>query len=286
MLNPLIAGLVAEEKKFFDSCSEFFRKFDGITQKVVLLDKGYQGTPISYDPTKHIRASRLLVGLDVNSLPQVTQKDKYSYEDYKQRTGLAKNNPQESQVGSQINSFQPNYGNQGGNNPNTIDPNEHYAQVMGNSSQINPKNSFSYEAYKAKLQNIPEKKFDNVSSSQMNNLSTFQQPQQQKSFINPYSNNTVFDNKPNQIMSSNDNFSQDKLKSVPNPYAGIDFNSPLTQNYGSNVYKSGFPTEPVMNNPLGNQPNYFNKNQSYNPGFSNPQSNPKPGFSKPNDFPY
>lgn len=269
MLNRLISGLVAEEKKFFDACADFFRKFDGITQKVILLDNGYQGTPISYDPTKHIRASRLLVGVDVNSLPQVIAKDKYSYDDYKERAGLARNNPQQSQLGNQINAY--------GNNSTTINPNEHYAQVMGNSAMNNPKNSFSYEAYKAKLQNIPEKKFDNPGSSQMNSQSVFQP--QQKSYVNPYSNNTYIDPKPNSMM-NNDNYAQDKLKSVPNPYSGIDFNTPSSQIYSNNMYKGGFPTESVLNNPLNNQQNYF-KNQSYNPNQSN-----QPGFGKPSDFPY
>ena len=74
MLNPLICTLVNEEKKFFDSCSSFFDKFDNASQKLFGLDKGFQKTPINYDATKYIRAAKLLQGVNIGNLPQIKKK--------------------------------------------------------------------------------------------------------------------------------------------------------------------------------------------------------------------
>ena len=50
LLNPMLVSFLTEEKKFFDACSNFCRKFDNISMKVNELDRVFQKTPIQYDP--------------------------------------------------------------------------------------------------------------------------------------------------------------------------------------------------------------------------------------------
>lgn len=133
-MNPLVSIFVTQEKKFIDSCAEYFRKFDNLSSKMSGLDIAFKPTKIAYDPTKHIRATRLLVGVNINELPQIVKKDKYGYEDYIKAKA----------EGGQ-------YNTKGGYEEGNPNLNE-YNKIMNMDKQgiDNIQKPFSYEAYKAK----------------------------------------------------------------------------------------------------------------------------------------
>ena len=47
-LNPHLMTLVTEEKKLFDACSTWFRKYDNLSQKMQGLDRNFVKTQIVY----------------------------------------------------------------------------------------------------------------------------------------------------------------------------------------------------------------------------------------------
>ena len=258
MLNPLLTTFLTEEKKFFDSCSNFFRKFDNINMKLNALERGFQKTPIQYDPTKHIRATRLLVGVNMNDLPKVTRKDKYTYEDYKTRAKTNTIMSNDAFVNGTSNPVNNNNNNQFSYESylkrstfQTTDVNPPKSNQSTSNNNIS--NPFSYEAYKAKTQSL----------TKSNTFEEFNKPSNTNTYQNPYSfdNNTANNNDPFSNFNSNQKLSQsymidtkptnnydfglDSNKDFTNPYASINFNSPSTSN-------NPFPDNNRQNNFGGN----------------------------------
>ena len=177
MLNPLICAMVNAEKQFFDSCSSFFQKFDGSNQKFFGLDRGFQKTPINYDPTKHIRAAKLLQGVNVNMLPQVKNKAKYSYQDYQKNINQNKMNTSNNQNNGYTNSSVAS-------NPYNIN------------NQTNNSNSYNYNSYimKKNSEQTINNKNNNYSNNQSNNMKFTYQDYLKNKQQNPNNNNN--DNNP------------------------------------------------------------------------------------------
>ena len=177
MLNPLICAMVNAEKQFFDSCSSFFQKFDGSNQKFFGLDRGFQKTPINYDPTKHIRAAKLLQGVNVNMLPQVKNKAKYSYQDYQKNINQNKMNTSNNQNNGYTNSSVAS-------NPYNIN------------NKTNNSNSYNYNSYimKKNSEQTINNKNNNYSNNQSNNMKFTYQDYLKNKQQNPNNNNN--DNNP------------------------------------------------------------------------------------------
>lgn len=251
----MLITFVSEEKKFFDACSGFFAKFDNISMKVSALDRGFQKTPITYDPTKHIRATRLLVGVNTNDLPQVVRKDKYSYEDYKKRAKQSSNIPSNNIEGnfggqpSYSNSYQgSSSNNMGGGSGNTFSY-ESYLKKCNTyaSTDLNPpKNNqpsstpFSYEAYKAKMKTLSKSSFDSeapkqsYSNSSNNNPYSNNNPRNDPFSSNQVSQSYVPDTKPINNYDFGFDNSNSNSNNIPNPYASINFNAPSNQ--GNDIF--------------------------------------------------
>lgn len=258
VLNPLIAAFVTQEKKFIDSCAEFFRKFDNLSSKMSALDIAFRPTKIIYDPTNHIRATRLLVGVNINDLPQIIRKDKYGYEDYQKK--IAEGNYSQSDNGG---------GNRNLNEYNKI-------MNMDKLGIDNLQNPFSYEAYKARLLTNTANKNDiqtpmNMSNDRFPQSNGQSMPQQQWNI------------KLNNINDSEQKHHEDL--NVYNPYSTISLNSPNSipsNNINPQIgfqhpYQSQMPfqhnNEFVKMNPQINNSNFMN--------YSNIPSQ----FNPPADFP-
>ena len=263
ILNPLICTFVNEEKKFFDSCSSFFNKFDNASQKLFGLDQGFKKTPINYDATKHVRAAKLLQGVNIGNLPQIKDKHKYSYNDYqKMKTQPANNqklnqnynnlgqsgnanygvavnpyNQNQNQNRSQMRSQSlgpSNKGNSGNMNYNY----NYYLMNKANTGNDNKKvnNPFSYQAYLKNNQNVNM----NQSSFQNNNsINTNNNNNNNPNNMDLPSGNTAF-TFANQNL-GNSNFGMNNISSIQNNPYQSQFQNPyndINNNNGNNNYRS------------------------------------------------
>lgn len=163
-LNPFICLFITEEKKLFDNCSNFLRKFDGISQKMQTLERNFVSTKITYDPTRYIRATRILDvpqnnerrGSNSGYFPnsgtvggQPQDQSSFSYEDYKKRQG---GNPPPGPGGNYGNS-----GNYGGNSDYGRSNTYNYGNTS-NEPKTEEANPYSYEAYKKKMNDMNKNK--------------------------------------------------------------------------------------------------------------------------------
>ena len=165
LINPLIANLVQEEKKFFDNCQTFFFKFENINVKINSLSNGFVPTNVdNYNPAKHIRANRLLNGLDVKNLSEGgSTQQKYSFNDYINkkdgsggygRSNTNNNNNNNNNFGNNNNNF--------GNNNNNYDVGRSVSSKVNSNVNVNP---YSYEAYKQKTKNVSNNNNNNNNNS-------------------------------------------------------------------------------------------------------------------------
>jgi hypothetical protein len=227
------------------------RKFENITSKVQSLDRGFKKSANTYDPTKYVRANRLLHGINVNDLPEVKHKDKYSYDDYlKSKSGQGGQGGQ----GGALSKSPQNYNNT-------------------SSSQNKSENNFSfdgkfsYDNYKEQYLNKSQAGKNN--SNVNNNIDGFNDFDHfQNSFSN--SNNITNPNLPNKsqintnemrhttIIPQNDTSFDQKGMDAFNPYSSITLNQgrSVINNVPDNFYNQGHFN--LMNNP-----NNFNNNSGF-----------------------
>lgn len=137
---------MTEQQKFVAAVNDLFKKFDNLQVKFQSMDRSLKKSGIDYDPRKYVRGHKLLQGVNVRDLPDLSKKsDKFSYEDYLKSKGQNPGN-----MGGGINR-QPT----GINTQNQI-------QGIGSSSNASP---YSYEQF---LQNKMTKSVTNS----MNNMNT------------------------------------------------------------------------------------------------------------------
>jgi hypothetical protein len=256
ILNPLICTFVNEEKKFFDSCSSFFNKFDNASQKLFGLDQGFKKTPINYDATKHVRAAKLLQGVNIGNLPQIKDKHKYSYNDYqKMKTQPANNqklnqnynnlgqsgnanygvavnpyNQNQNQNRSQMRSQSLGPSNKGNNNLNY----NSYLMNKGNTGNNNTKNTnpFSYQAYLQKNKNVNMGQSINQNNNNNNNNINYN-----PNFEDLNTGIKVFNFANNNL--GNNNFNRNNDSSIQNNPYQSQFQNPYNNNnnnQGNNNY--------------------------------------------------
>ena len=137
IINTMVSTYIEQERKFFGTCFTLINNFYNDMYK---LQQDLPYTPSNYDPMKYTRATKIMEGVDANSLPNIKMKDKYSLNN-------SKNNFQ--RANSCVNNYSNNMNNIGKNNP-----------------PFNKK--FSYEDYKMRKSSI-----DNSKNSQTNNITTF-----------------------------------------------------------------------------------------------------------------
>ena len=283
MLNPLICTLVNEEKKFFDSCSSFFNKFDNASQKLFGLDKGFQKTPINYDATKYIRAAKLLQGVNIGNLPQIKDKHKYSYNDYQNKNRQQVNN-------QNFNNISPNiYSNQGiainlytqtqgqSQNKTQVRGQSVGPIIKGNSGNSGNNNNYNYNYYRMNKDNTGNNKKGN------NNKFTYDGYIKNQKNSNIYPNNNNNNNNNNNTNNNNinnninnNNFNNSNISNnnpcfddLPTGNTAFTFgnnNNLMNKNFDGNNFNSIIQTNPYksqFDNPYNNNNNNNGGNFNY-----------------------
>ena len=242
IINTMLETFLEQERKFFGTCFSLINNFYNELYKL-RQDIPYKQN--TYDPMKYTRATKIMEGVDTNSLPQLKMKDKYSF-------NYSKN----------IN-FQ---------RANSCATNNNMNNICNNNISFNKK--FSYEDYKMRKSSI-----DNPSKTQnkTNNITTFSNNNDENNEkTNPYSyeaykkrtqslGNTkrpLFNNNIN-----NDNYYNNNINIVMNSIMGEEktvaknpFGDIINDNSNKNPYSS------INHNSIKNNPyETNNKNETYNP---------------------
>ena len=80
IINAMVKTFIEQERKFFGTCfsliNNFYKNMDALQQPVPYKKS-------TYDPLKYTRATKIMEGVDANSLPEIKMKEKYSYNNYK-----------------------------------------------------------------------------------------------------------------------------------------------------------------------------------------------------------
>jgi hypothetical protein len=250
LINPLVATLVQEEKKFFDNCQTFFFKFENILVKINSLSNGFVPTNVdNYNPSKHIRANRLLNGLDVKNLTDASPQQKYSFNDY-----INKKGGDYGRSNTNVNNNNNNNNNNKGN----------YNSDVGRSvsSKVNSNvNPYSYEAYKQKTKNVNNNNNNNSNNNNSNNN---------------YNNNNIINNPSfggKTSIANTAKFNESNNNNNINNNSNFNFN--FDNNQPVNNYDFGFGNE-------FNDSNNNNNNPYNNINFSNNNNN----NNNTNNFPF
>ena len=290
----MVKTFIQQEKKFFETCYFLINNF---YKGMGIMEQGLPYQKSSYDPMKYIRANKIMEGVDVNSLPNIKMKDKYSSNNFKNSSNMPINNYNENynkkysfedyklrksnmQNNSNINNNQNNI-----NNINTINNNNQ-------NNDLKPLNPFSYEAYKKRTQSLDTLKRQNLNNNINNNANYYQSNlnlvmnsiigKENINQINPFSNLNNNESNPyaikesNNINSYNDfnnnlniNKNNDDSDEIPNPYSSI-FNNQNNNNQFNNKNN----INPIFNNNQNNN----QQNNNNNNNFRKPQDKYNFGF--------
>ena len=285
IINQMVKTFIQQEKKFFETCYFLINNF---YKGMGIMEQGLPYQKSSYDPMKYIRANKIMEGVDVNSLPNIKMKDKYSSNNFKNSSNMPINNYNENynkkysfedyklrksnmQNNSNINNNQNNI-----NNINTINNNNQNNDLK----QLNP---FSYEAYKKRTQSLDTLKRQHLNNNINNNANYYQSNlnlvmnsiigKENINQINPFSNLNNNESNPYAIKESNN------IKSYN------DFNNNLNKNNNKNNDDSDEipnPYSSIFNNQNNN--NQFNNKNNINPIFNNNQNNNQQNNNNNNNF--
>ena len=301
IINTMVKTFIEQERKFFGTCfsliNNFYNNMDALQQPVPYKKS-------SYDPMKYTRATKIMEGVDANSLPEIKNKDKYSLNNNKnnniQRANSSLNNFPSSNIGNNneiINkkfSFEDykirkasldnankknntnisnNFNNK--NNINTISNNFSNNNINGDNQKLNP---YSYEAYKKRTQSLGNNRNPQINNStKSNNYYNSNLNLVMNSIIgeNKYPVNNPFnDINSNNHYSSNINNSSNKYdegtesnnnaNDVKNPYSNI-FNS--AANAKNNLNNANNMYNNIFENKGNENDNNKSKKDPYNFGF-------------------
>lgn len=268
-----------EEKRFFESVANLFKKFERISQSFQALDRGFQKTPNNYDPTRYVRANRLLLGINANELPPVKSKEKYSFQDYLNSKG---GNKPSDKSGGNTNINNMTFGNRGSNyggnfnpyqNPN-LNNQQSFTSNNYNNPYEQPKvdntNPYSYEAYKARINPSSNQNKTNISSNANNEFTVFE-----NSFSNKNKSQMRDQNDMRQttVVPPTDMYTMSQKGEQYNPYSSISLGDqsnvtnprPSNPNYSvlsNNQYMTQPGVEPQIGNYSQMTPNQFNYNNN------------------------
>ena len=178
IINPMINTFVEQEKKFFGTCFSLINNFYNSMYKLQ-AQVPYQKS--TYDPMKYTRASKIMEGVDTNSLPAIKMKAKYSYDDYK-------NNIQRAYSCATNNISTSTFNNFGNNNSQTLNKkfsfedykmrkssvdyanknNSNNNNMNVNNNENNNNNPYSYEAYRKRTQSLGNSKRPQINNNDNN----------------------------------------------------------------------------------------------------------------------
>ena len=293
IINPMINTFVEQEKKFFGTCFSLINNFYNSMYKLQ-GQVPYQKS--TYDPMKYTRASKIMEGVDTNSLPAIKMKAKYSYDDYKNNIQRANSCATNNISTSTFNNFGNNnsqtlnkkfsfedykmrkssvdYANKNNSNNNNMNIN-----MNVNNNENNNNNPYSYEAYRKRTQSLGNSKRPQINNNDnnqdnyynkninivMNSILGEENTLAKNPFgnirNNPYmSNNNNGRHNPYDMSSNNSSNNNSN-----NPYSNI-FNSSNNNSNSNNNYGSIFGNNQQNNNNDNN--NRFRKPpDKYNFGF-------------------
>ena len=253
IINSMVKTFIEQEKKFFGTCFSLINNF---FNNMHILEKNLPYQKSSYDPMKYTRASKIMEGVDANSLPEIKMKDKYSNNNGKsyniQRANSCINNPS-SNLGNYNNqiinkkfSFEDykmrkaSLDNSNKNNNNNINNYSNSIKECNTNNNDNQSNNpYSYEAYKKRTQSLGNNRRPQINNNMNNN------------------NNNYYNNNLNIVMNSIIGDENTKAKNPFNDLNNIDNNR--NNNYFSNNNNSA-------NNPfIDNSNNKNSSNDNYNP---------------------
>ena len=225
IINQMVKTFIEQEKKFFETCYFLINNF---YKGMGIMDQSLPYQTTGYNPMKYIRANKLLEGVDINSLPDIKMKDKYSFNNYKNSTSMPINNTNFNKKYSfedyKLKKTSTMQNNNNINNINTINNNINNIQNIEK-----PLNPYSYDAYKKRTQSLDTLKrphqINNMNMNMnMNNNANFYQSnlnlvmnsiinKDTAQKLNPFNNMNKEESNP---YSKNDNINNNK--SVLNPY--------------------------------------------------------------------
>lgn len=296
IINPMISTFVEQEKKFFGTCFSLINNFYNSMYKLQ-AQVPYQKS--TYDPMKYTRASKIMEGVDTNSLPAIKMKAKYSYDDYKNNLQRANSCATNNISTSTFNNFGNNngqslnkkfsfedykarkssvdYANKNNLNNNNINTNMNININNNNNSSNNP---YSYEAYRKRTQSLGNNKRPQINNNEsnqnnyyhknmnivMNSILGDENTSAKNPFgnirNNPYSsNNNNGSHNPYDV--SNNNLNNNNSN---NPYSNI-FNSSHNNSNSNNNYGSIFGNNQQNNNNNDNNNRFRKPPDKYNFGF-------------------
>ena len=275
IINAMVKTFIEQERKFFGSCfsliNNFYNNMDALQQPIP-----YKKT--TYDPMKYTRASKIMEGVDANSLPEIKMKEKYSYnyknnniqransclnntssnfsnsnniinkkytfEDYKMRKSGIDNSNKNNNINN-INTISNNY-----NFKNNINNNSNENNQKANANANNDINPYSYEAYKKRTQSMDNNKKPQILNKNSNN--------------NNYYNNNL-----NLVMNSI--IGEGKI-SAKNPFNDSNNNNPfsLNNNYNNNPYDI---SQNIKNKQISSTDSHNPYNNIFNSSSNNNNSN-------------
>ena len=253
IINSMVKTFIEQEKKFFGTCFSLINNF---FNNMHILEENLPYQKSSYDPMKYTRASKIMEGVDANSLPEIKMKDKYSNNNGKsnniQRANSCINNSS-SNLGNYNNqiinkkfSFEDykmrkaSLDNSNKNNNNNINNYSNSIKECNTNNNDNQSNNpYSYEAYKKRTQSLGNNRRPQINNNMNNN------------------NNNYYNNNLNIVMNSIIGDENTKAKNPFNDLNNIDNNR--NNPYSSNNNNSA-------NNPfIDNSNNKNSSNDNYNP---------------------
>ena len=275
IINQMVKTFIEQEKKFFETCYFLINNF---YKGMGIMDQSLPYQTTGYNPMKYIRANKLLEGVDINSLPDIKMKDKYSFNNYKNSTSMPISNSNFNKKYSfedyKLKKTSTIQNNNNINNINTINNNINNIQNIEK-----PLNPYSYEAYKKRTQSLDTLKRPHQNNNMnMNNNADFYQSnlnlvmnsiinKDSAQQLNPFNNMNKEESNP---YSKNDNINNNK--SVLNPYKSNNNNISINKKDDSddmpNPYDSIFNPQNNNNkkvyNPYTGTYNYQQQNNNNN----------------------
>ena len=289
IINQMVKTFIEQEKKFFETCYFLINNF---YKGMGIMDQSLPYQTTGYNPMKYIRANKLLEGVDINSLPDIKMKDKYSFNNYKNSTSMPISNSNFNKKYSfedyKLKKTSTIQNNNNINNINTINNNINNIQNIEK-----PLNPYSYEAYKKRTQSLDTlKRPHQINNMNMNNNANFYQSNlnlvmnsiinkdtaqklnpfnnMNKEESNHYSKNDKINNNKsvlNPYNTHNNNISinkKDDSDDMPNPYATIFNNQNNNNKKVYNPYTGTYDYQQQNNN---NNNNSKKPPDKYNFGF-------------------
>ena len=291
LINPVLAEFVEEEKIFFSSAANIFKKLEGVGSKFISISRKAERKPVSYDPCKYIRGGQIIQKEKVRekSPEEITKRSKLNErpnEEENFRPRSRSNVPIRQEDELKYNKNNQNNTNNFNNRDNIINTsnnnnqrsNQYYYQEQF--SGINDR--FSNDPnnnYQRQSQTIYNKQNNNVKSNggfndnnqisvgdYVNNNGNYER----NNNFNNFNNNNYNQNYNNNNFDDYNNFNQNSYRGNMNMNTNMNYNNNQTNN---NNYSNLNVNKSINNNMNNNNSNFNFDNIFPNNSYNNPNIN-------------